>query len=182
LSSGVGVGGVERPCAPQGHRGAGPTPVRALQPNHRVRNTDSPGALLAALCLLAAAAPACVMPQHRAFATVVNTVLVGAGVAGEIAVAKDNANPDSWHLFNKQAAEVSGAMIVFALFGELITLGAHDDREAPREPTSPTVTPPPALDCATVLAVLSRASDPEQARLWREPAIAACGTHARHGG
>ncbi len=77
------------------------------------------------------------MPQHRAFATVINTAVAGAGITGEIVVARDNANPDSWHLFNKQAAELSGALIIVALFGELITLAAHDDRGPPRSPRTP---------------------------------------------
>jgi len=145
---------------------------------------------LALACQAAALAPGCVMPQHRAIATVVNTAVAGLGITADIAIAADNANRNSWHLFNKQAEGVASAMIVFGVFAELITLAAHrDDAPPPAAPADrrraePALAPPGgpadpprklrALDCASVAVVLRLTSAAERTRLLLEPTIAAC--------
>jgi hypothetical protein len=73
------------------------------------------------------AATGCVMPQHRGVASIVNGALVASGGALALSASADEANPNSWHLFDAQAAGLGGAMVLLGVVGEVLTFGLHRD-------------------------------------------------------
>jgi len=83
--------------------------------------------LFAILLVVAFAVTGCVMPQHRGVATVVNGALVAGGGALAMSASADEANPDSWHLFDPQAEALGATMLLLGVVGEVLTFGLHKD-------------------------------------------------------
>ena len=85
-----------------------------------------------ATCLAAlVATAACVMPQHRTIASVVNAAVVSTGLAVGIANAMDESNHETFQLFDPEIGEAAGALIVAGLFAEVLTLALHHDDPSP---------------------------------------------------
>jgi hypothetical protein len=83
--------------------------------------------LFAISLLVAVSAAGCVMPQHRGVASVVNGVLVASGGALAVTASADEANPNSWHILDQQAADFGAALLLLGVVGEVLTLGLHHD-------------------------------------------------------
>jgi hypothetical protein len=83
--------------------------------------------LFAILLVVALSITSCVMPQHRGVASVVNGALVASGGALAVSASNDESNPDAFHLFDQQVAELGATMLLLGVVGEVLTLGLHRD-------------------------------------------------------
>lgn len=104
--------------------------------------------LMPSLAIALVGTSGCVLPQHRAVATVINTAVVGTGIALSAAIASDRGNPDSLHLFDEELSNLAVGAIALGAVGELFTLLAHHGEPEVMRPA-----PAPIRDVALSLSL-----------------------------